>query len=77
MADITMCKGKMTLAIDKFSACPMRETCYRHRAIPGKHQQSYLSGIPLKFLHKDPTCDFYWRIPDENDYALPLAPFIE
>ena len=32
MPDITMCRGEV---------CPLRDTCYRHRAVPDKTRQSY------------------------------------
>jgi hypothetical protein len=49
MPDITMCKGEN---------CPKKETCYRYRAIPSEHRQSYFVTSPIK----DDVCEYYWKI---------------
>jgi hypothetical protein len=49
MPDITMCLDH---------DCPLRETCYRYLAKPGKYQ-SYFVGSP-----RDPEtgeCDHHWK----------------
>lgn len=77
MPDMTMCTGKTTGVKDAIFSCPMRERCYRHRAVPAPNRQSYFALAPVKFLHTSPFCDYFWDIGDEEKYMLPLAPFIE
>ena len=48
MADITMCEGK---------GCECKHTCYRHKAKPNKHRQSYFMESPIK----DSGCEYYWN----------------
>jgi hypothetical protein len=48
MPDITMCHGK---------DCPLKEKCYRHRAIPGK-LQSFFVNSPFK----ENECKYFWQI---------------
>lgn len=52
MADIAMCKGK---------DCKVKETCYRNKARPTPHWQSYFTNEE-KF-EKDPEgkCRHYWK----------------
>ena len=49
MSDITQCEG---------GDCPLKETCYRFRAVPNEYRQSYFMEPPFK----DDKCDFYWKI---------------
>ena len=37
--DITLCKG---------GKCPKKDKCYRFKAIPDKHWQSFFKGVPYK-----------------------------
>ena len=53
MADISKCKG---------DNCPMKENCYRYKAIEGICQ-TYFIDIPLE---KDNTCEYYWPIIKES-----------
>ena len=48
MADITMCEGK---------GCEIKDTCYRYKAKPNKHRQSYFMEPPIK----DSVCEYYWN----------------
>lgn len=48
MADITMCNGNY---------CELAQTCYRYKAIPTPHYQSYFIKPPIK----DGKCDHYWE----------------
>jgi hypothetical protein len=46
MPDISMCDNK---------SCPLKENCYRFKAVPNPNRQSY-----MEFKHKDGKClDFY------------------
>lgn len=53
MTDISMC------ANDK---CTLKETCYRFKATPNKYPQSYSQFKQ----NKDKTCDFYYKIKNEQ-----------
>jgi len=53
MADITMCKGEN---------CPMKETCYRYKAVPSEYWQSYFTKLPLEIIEGKVECKFYWEI---------------
>ena len=56
MPDISMCKG---------TNCPLKETCYRHKATPSDWQ-SYFTEPPVK---EDGTCDHYmiiWNKPKKK-----------
>jgi len=48
MADISMCEGK---------GCERKETCYRFKATPNEHRQSY-----TKPSFKKGKCAYYWNI---------------
>jgi hypothetical protein len=48
MADITMCKGEN---------CKLKHNCYRFKAEPNKHRQSYFSEPPFK----GNKCKYYWE----------------
>lgn len=55
MPDISMCKGNNGKIM-----CPLREECYRFKAIPNEYAQTYFSVAPLK---DDGICDYkmdYW-----------------
>ena len=50
MADITMCDG---------IGCEARETCYRYKAIPKEHFQSYFLESPIE----NNGCEYYyWNV---------------
>lgn len=53
MADITMCKDL---------ACPLAETCYRMKAEPNKHWQSYFLNSP----RKEDKCEHYQPIEEDK-----------
>jgi hypothetical protein len=53
MADITMCDG---------GTCKVKETCFRFKAIPSPHWQSYFQGIPVT----DIGCEYFWKIDFED-----------
>ena len=46
MPDITMCKG---------IGCKAKETCYRYKAEPNEHQQSYFLEPPIV----NNGCEYY------------------
>jgi len=50
MPDITMCHGE---------GCAIKNLCYRHRAIPSEHRQSYFAESPIK---SDFKCDYFWQV---------------
>ena len=47
--DITMCKGRM---------CPLKNTCYRYRAIPSEYRQSYFLNEP----NNGDTCEYFYSL---------------
>ena len=47
MPDITMCNG---------IGCEAKETCYRYKAIPNEHRQSYFLEPPIK----NNGCEYYY-----------------
>ncbi len=49
MPDITMCSDE---------TCPMKMECYRYRAIPDKHMQTYFLDSP----RKGDECDYFTSI---------------
>ncbi len=50
MADITMCNG---------IGCEAKETCYRYKAIPKEHFQSYFLESPME----NNGCEYYyWNV---------------
>ena len=53
MADITMCEGKR---------CESKHTCYRYKAKPNKHRQSYFMESPIK----DSGCEYYLNFKDQD-----------
>jgi len=55
MPDITMCAN---------SECQLREMCYRFRAVPSKHRQSY-----CVFTTTDAGCIHFARINDDDELA--------
>lgn len=58
MPDITMCCN-----ID----CPLKEKCYRYRAVPDSYWQSFAMYKP-----KDNVCDYFWLIDWVKDKILPM-----
>lgn len=52
MPDITMCNG---------TNCPLKDTFYRHKAIPNEHLQSYFITPPFKQKMSGVICDPYWK----------------
>lgn len=50
MPDITMCEG---------TSCPLRENCYRKRAVPTPNWQSYFASAPVD---KEGNCTYFWKI---------------
>jgi len=54
--DITMCNG---------GKCPLKETCYRFRAIPSKWQ-SYFVKPP----HRKGKCKQYWPVRQMLNAAI-------
>ena len=69
MPDITMCCNY---------DCPLREKCYRYRAVPDQYWQSFAWYEPLvkarlSYPAKYETeCDYYWELNVLADKFLPL-----
>ncbi len=53
MADITMCSGV---------GCPLKEKCYRFKAIPCEFRQSYFTEPPLK----NGKCEYFSKLYKKN-----------
>lgn len=49
MPDITMCSGLN---------CPLKETCYRFKAMTKVYGQSYFQKPP----NKEDECEYYWDV---------------
>ena len=49
MADIAMCLN---------TGCQKAETCYRHRAVPNEHWQTYSNFTPKG----EQGCEYFWSI---------------
>lgn len=45
---MSMCKG---------NECPLKETCYRHKAVSNGAMQSYIDS---PYNAEEKKCDFYW-----------------
>ena len=68
MADITMCCN---------FDCPLKEKCYRYRAIPDQYHQSFAFYKPAKrkFGKHDEDildCEYFWQVDVIKDRILPL-----
>lgn len=37
--------------------CPLKETCYRHKAVASTNMQSYIDS---PYNAEEKKCDFYW-----------------
>jgi hypothetical protein len=44
MSDVTKCKG---------FKCPLKENCYRFKAVPNEYRQSYYMNPPYNKVKKD------------------------
>jgi hypothetical protein len=53
MPDISMCTNK---------DCPLKETCYRFKAIPDKYRQSYGGFAP----DDKGECKYYWPLKKDS-----------
>jgi hypothetical protein len=53
MPDISMCTN---------DECPLNKTCYRYRATPNPHRQSYAGFKP----DENGECEYYWEIEDDK-----------
>lgn len=68
MADITKCKGttreafplSVEIEVTEDFECPMKETCYRYKAVASEHWQSYFIGVPYDKEKED--CEHYWKM---------------
>ena len=59
MADISMCVG---------NSCPLKDKCYRYRAIPFTHQ-SWITESPYD---KDKeVCNYYWDVGTRTNLSPP------
>lgn len=52
MADITMCEG---------GKCPLKETCYRYKAMPSEYRQAFFIEEPYVETNKGVICNHYWK----------------
>lgn len=55
MPDITMCNGNY---------CELAQTCYRYKATPTPHFQSYFTKTPNTTSY---DCDYYWPLKNVSD----------
>ena len=49
MADISMCRGE---------GCPLKESCYRHKAKKSEYWQTYFVEVP----YENGECKYYWKL---------------
>ena len=42
--------------------CPLKETCYRFKAMPTVYGQAYFSNPP----YIDKGCEYYWEVNNNN-----------
>ena len=59
MPDITMCNGLN---------CPLKETCYRFKAMKKVYGQSYFFSPP----QKDGECEYYWEVDNKEQDWLSI-----
>lgn len=57
MPDISMCQGRN---------CSIKEKCYRHRADPNPHRQSFAS---FKYDTSTESCDHFYKIESHHQLA--------
>ena len=70
MPDICMCKGSndefLKLHYDEKDVptvdCPLKAGCYRYKAKPCEHRQSYFLGVPFK----GGKCKFFMALTIPN-----------
>ncbi len=71
MPDISMCSGQW---------CPMRNSCYRHRAIPlvidGEDCQAWGDFSPKRYPHPwaEDRCNYFWAVKYAQNLPLMLPP---
>lgn len=53
--DITMCTG---------GDCPLKEQCYRFKAVPNKFRQSMFMTIP--YDKEEEKCKYFWKNDEEQ-----------
>lgn len=61
MPDIAMCRGE---------SCSVRTNCYRYRAVPNPHRQSFFGSSP--YDQEEKSCDRFLNIDDADTSELPL-----
>jgi hypothetical protein len=59
MPDITMCSG---------ADCPLKETCYRFKAMANIYGQAYFSKPP----YIDEGCEYYWKADKITNNKIPF-----
>ena len=66
MCDLTMCCNR---------DCPIRNKCYRYRAIPDDYQSFALFKSEERFIkrtnNKVPECPYFWELDVRVDKFLP------
>lgn len=58
--DICKCTGE---------GCPLKDKCFRFRAIASEHRQSYFTKPPVK---EDGTCARFWEIDEKENRLNPI-----
>ncbi len=56
MSDISMCSN---------TKCPLKEKCYRFKAVPNKYRQSYMS-----YKYEDGNCPDFYPINKEHEVKV-------
>ena len=64
MPDISMCKGVNNDNV----ICPKREDCYRYKATPSEHWQSYFTVAPFDNKKYPKICEYFWKIESKSQY---------
>lgn len=64
MPDITMCCNR---------DCPIRNKCYRYRAVPDEYQSfAFFKRQPISDTN-DEECEYFWRVDEIKDKTIPTS----
>ena len=64
MCDITMCCNR---------DCPIRNKCYRYRAVPDDYQSfAFFKYQPISDTN-DEECEYFWRVDEIKDRTIPTS----
>lgn len=62
VCDITMCCNR---------DCPIRNKCYRYRAVPDDYQSfAFFKWQPVSDTN-DEECEYFWRVDEIKDRTIP------